>query len=119
MVGIRGERQIVGVVHVPHFGTADDVLVAWPGFGATTSGERQSVCHGRRACPGGDHMPGKENPAERIGEIDLPFAERGKAVRAVASASADADECRMLLEMLGLKPHQGRQLPLTDGRLSA
>jgi hypothetical protein len=54
-------------------------------------------------------MSDRDQAAERIGEIDVPFAVRAKAVRTVASASADADECRLLLDMLGLKPRHGKE----------
>lgn len=33
--------------------------------------------------------------------------QRRRAVRAVASAAADADDCALLLEALGLKPTEG------------
>lgn len=33
--------------------------------------------------------------------------QRRRAVRAVASAAADADDCALLLDALGLKPHEG------------
>lgn len=34
--------------------------------------------------------------------------QRRRAVRAVASAAADADDCALLLDALGLKPAEGR-----------
>jgi hypothetical protein len=52
-------------------------------------------------------MPVRENVAEYLGELDVPPEHRANAVLAVASASVDADECRMLLEMLGLNPREG------------
>ncbi|GHF38855.1 hypothetical protein FHX82_006601 [Amycolatopsis bartoniae] len=33
--------------------------------------------------------------------------ERRRAVRAIASAAADADDCALLLDALGLKPTEG------------
>jgi len=41
--------------------------------------------------------------------VDEPDADqRRRAVRAIASAAKDADDCAMLLEALGLEPEEGR-----------
>ncbi len=51
-------------------------------------------------------MPVRDELAEYLGELDVPLEQRRQAMRVVASASVDADECRLLLDMLGLKPEQ-------------
>ena len=51
-------------------------------------------------------MPVQEKIVEYLGELDVPHAQRALAIRTVASAAADAEECAMLLDMLGLKPHR-------------
>ena len=56
-------------------------------------------------------MPPKDDLAEYLGELDVPLEQRRRAMRVVASASADADDCGLLLDMLGLKPEQARPQP--------
>lgn len=40
-------------------------------------------------------------------DVDDCVQERSRAVRAVASAAADAEDCRELLAVLGLRPAEG------------
>ena len=49
-------------------------------------------------------MPVKDEISQFIGELDVPLEQRRQAMRVVASASVDADDCGQLLDMLGLKP---------------
>jgi hypothetical protein len=55
--------------------------------------------------------------ADRVGsaledDAELVAKQRARAVRAVAAVAADADDCRMLLDALGLSPHEGvRRVP--------
>lgn len=42
----------------------------------------------------------------RLNDLDAVARERVRAVRAVASASKDADECREFLAALGLEPRE-------------
>lgn len=51
-------------------------------------------------------MPVQEKSLEYHGELDVPLDQRILAIRTVASASADANECAMLLDVLGLNPQQ-------------
>jgi inosine/xanthosine triphosphate pyrophosphatase family protein len=46
-------------------------------------------------------------PHEVRDDSEAVLAERRAAVRAVASAALDADDCALLLEALGLKPGEG------------
>jgi uncharacterized glyoxalase superfamily metalloenzyme YdcJ len=55
---------------------------------------------------------------ERLNDLDRIAAERASAVRAVASASTDAAECRDLLAALGLDPHEGVPAPPAPRRAS-
>lgn len=48
----------------------------------------------------------QDKAAEYLGELDVPLAQRSQAIRVVASAAADADECAMLLDILGLNPQR-------------
>lgn len=41
-------------------------------------------------------------------DLDAVARERAQAVRAVASAAGSAEECRDLLDALGLEPAEGR-----------
>ncbi|MER2093146.1 MAG: hypothetical protein ABS918_10395, partial [Saccharopolyspora rectivirgula] len=51
-------------------------------------------------------------PAQRSGEPERISAEQVYRARmAVARSAADADDCRLLLEMLGLVPDEDGQLP--------
>ncbi|MFD9739663.1 hypothetical protein [Umezawaea sp. NPDC059074] len=45
------------------------------------------------------------------GEFRLSPEERARAVRVVASAAIDADECQEMLGMLGLDPRDGLSVP--------
>lgn len=52
-------------------------------------------------------------PAQRSGELERISAEQVYRARmAVARSAADADDCRLLLEMLGLVPDEDGQLPV-------
>ncbi len=51
-------------------------------------------------------MPVQEKTLEYFGELDVPLDQRVLAIRRVASAAADAEECAMLLDALGLQPHR-------------
>src|SRR5690606_7801065 len=52
-------------------------------------------------------------PAQRSGEPERISAEQVYRARmAVARSAADADDCRLLLEMLGLVPDEDGQLPV-------
>lgn len=52
-------------------------------------------------------------PAQRSGEPERISAEQVYRARmAVARSAADADDCRLLLEMLGLAPDEDGQLPV-------
>ncbi len=53
----------------------------------------------------------KEYIAGTAGEFQLSQEERARAVRVVASAAADVDECREVLSMLGLDPQDGLPVP--------
>lgn len=57
-----------------------------------------------RGCQKENVMPVRDDLAEYLGELDVPLDQRRQAMRVVASASVDADECGLLLDMLGLKP---------------
>lgn len=53
-----------------------------------------------------------QNPQPVLPYTEEPDPEqRRRAVRAVASAAADAHDCAELLEALGLAPEEGRQVP--------
>ncbi|MFF5986047.1 hypothetical protein [Prauserella flavalba] len=53
-----------------------------------------------------------QNPQPTLPRTEEPTAEqRRRAVRAIASAAADATECAELLEALGLSPEEGRGIP--------
>ena len=52
--------------------------------------------------------------ANPIQSLDLPAEHRARAVRAVASVAADADECRALLDILGLSAGEGVPDGLTE-----
>lgn len=47
------------------------------------------------------------SPREVAGDSEATRAERRRAVRAVASAAMNADDCALLLDALGLKPAEG------------
>ncbi|MEU6641213.1 hypothetical protein ABZ863_01540 [Saccharomonospora sp. NPDC046836] len=56
-----------------------------------------------------------QSPQPVLPRTDEPTAEqRRRAVRAVASASADATDCMTLLEALGLHPAEGQGLAQRD-----
>jgi hypothetical protein len=61
-------------------------------------------------------MPLKDDLAEYLGELDVPLEQRRKAIRVVAAASVDADECGLLLDMLGLKPDRATTEPAAATR---
>jgi inosine/xanthosine triphosphate pyrophosphatase family protein len=46
-------------------------------------------------------------PQEVREDSEAVLAERRRAVRAVASAAMNADDCALLLDALGLKPAEG------------
>jgi len=46
---------------------------------------------------------------DHVTAMGVTAEQRGRAVRAVASSAADAEECAMLLDMLGLPVPQQRQ----------
>lgn len=46
-------------------------------------------------------------PHDILGESAAVLDQRRRAVRAVASAAANADDCALLLDALGLKPTEG------------
>jgi hypothetical protein len=52
-------------------------------------------------------MPTKEVVDYQLTAIELTEDQRRRAVRAVASAAGDADECARLLDMLGLRADEG------------
>jgi hypothetical protein len=52
-------------------------------------------------------MPTKEVLDYQLTAVDLTADQRRRAVRAVASAASDADECARLLDMLGLSADEG------------
>jgi hypothetical protein len=56
-------------------------------------------------------MSPKERAPEVCGEFQVSHGERARAVRVVAAVSANADECREVLSMLGLDPAEARQIP--------
>ncbi|PXY31943.1 hypothetical protein [Prauserella muralis] len=58
-----------------------------------------------------------QNPQPVVPYTEEPTAEqRRRAVRAVASAAADADDCAELLAALGLSPEEGRNIPAQRNR---
>ncbi|MFI5585972.1 hypothetical protein ACIA5G_13120 [Amycolatopsis sp. NPDC051758] len=57
--------------------------------------------------------PRKWPPADATDPFTLTGEQRRQAVRVVASASHDADDCVELLAVLGLSPAEGR--PADDG----
>ncbi|HVV13002.1 hypothetical protein [Amycolatopsis sp.] len=46
-------------------------------------------------------------PVDILEDSEAVLDQRRRAVRAVASAAADADDCALLLEALGLRPTEG------------
>lgn len=46
-------------------------------------------------------------PHDMLGESAAVLDQRRRAVRAVASSAANADDCALLLDALGLKPIEG------------
>jgi len=46
-------------------------------------------------------------PVASADDTELITAQRRRAVRAVASAARDAEDCALLLDALGLKPGEG------------
>ena len=46
-------------------------------------------------------------PHDIVEDTEAIREQRRRAVRAVASAAADADDCALLLDALGLKPKEG------------
>ncbi|UQS25625.1 hypothetical protein L1857_23880 [Amycolatopsis thermalba] len=46
-------------------------------------------------------------PVTSAEDTEMIAAQRRRAVRAVASAAADAEDCALLLDALGLKPAEG------------
>ncbi|PRX45470.1 hypothetical protein B0I33_109133 [Prauserella shujinwangii] len=62
------------------------------------------------------HAPSKD-PKPVLPYSEEPDAhQRYRAARAVASASADAEECAELLEALGLTPQDGKLVPAQRGQ---
>lgn len=58
-----------------------------------------------------------QNPQPALPRTEEPTAEqRHRAVRAIASAASDANECAELLEALGLSPEEGRRIPAQRDR---
>ncbi|NIJ14687.1 hypothetical protein FHU38_005088 [Saccharomonospora amisosensis] len=58
-----------------------------------------------------------QNPRPVLPYTEEPDPEqRRRAVRAVASAAADAEDCAELLDALGLAPEEGRHVPSQRGR---
>jgi hypothetical protein len=53
----------------------------------------------------------EESVAEMAGEVQASAGQRARAVRVIASTAADVDECREMLEMLGLDPREARLVP--------
>jgi hypothetical protein len=53
----------------------------------------------------------KEHAIQVHGEFHVTQGQRARAVRVVASASANADECREVLDMLGLDPREVLEIP--------
>jgi hypothetical protein len=53
----------------------------------------------------------KERADEVHAEFHVPQGQRARAVRVVASAAANADECREVLDMLGLDPRETVEIP--------
>ncbi|MGH3757917.1 hypothetical protein [Actinophytocola sp.] len=49
-------------------------------------------------------MTVEEKSLQRSTEVDAPLEQQVRAVRAVASAAKDVNDCRRLLDMLGLNP---------------
>ncbi|MCP2252825.1 hypothetical protein LY13_001569 [Prauserella aidingensis] len=50
-----------------------------------------------------------QNPQPSLPRVDEPNDDqRRRAVRAIASAARDAEDCAMLLDALGLDPEEGR-----------
>jgi hypothetical protein len=79
----------------------------------------------RSAAPGGwmqwpaseeNVMPPRDELVEYLGELDVPLDQRRKAMRVVAAASVDADECGLLLDMLGLEPDRAATKPTAANR---
>lgn len=56
-------------------------------------------------------MSAEDHMVESLWHVDVPLAQRVRAIRTVASASSDAAECGMLLDMLGLRPRQDVSAP--------
>lgn len=48
---------------------------------------------------------------ERLNDVDGIARQRARAVRVVASAAKDSDECRDFLAALGLEPQEGVPAP--------
>lgn len=58
-----------------------------------------------------------QNPRPVLPYTEEPDPEqRRRAVRAVASAATDAQDCAELLEALGLAPEEGRAVPTQRAR---
>jgi hypothetical protein len=47
------------------------------------------------------------DPHESLEDSEFAADQRRRAVRAVASAATDADDCALLLDALGLRPSEG------------
>lgn len=53
--------------------------------------------------------PPTQNPQPSLPRVDEPdAAQRRRAVRAIASAARDAEDCALLLDALGLDAEEGR-----------
>ncbi len=52
-------------------------------------------------------MSVQDDVVAQLGQLDVPREQRARAIHAVASAAVDAEECAMLLDMLGLRPQEG------------
>lgn len=53
----------------------------------------------------------KDHAIQVHGEFHVNSGQRARAVRVVASAAANADECREVLDMLGLDPREVLEIP--------
>lgn len=52
-------------------------------------------------------FPAATEPGETADDSAMIAEQRRRAVRAIASAATDADDCALLLDALGLRPAEG------------